>query len=350
MNDDDIKIETNKMLSEYEKLRQIKDCFYHNKEECRGKIKLAHSIQKNKRLSILTERIGENDVLYSFKDFESSSKHFIEKLIPIGKGKASTFFGFCDYHDTVIFSEIENKEFCDNEEHCFLHSYRSFAHSYHRKMEETKGNSQENPFSKENPEDFNREFLRGNLLAVNDLNLHKKSLDKWIEYREYDKLDYLSVILPELYPIACSSMISPFYTPKGKLFNYSINPDEPYSPVMLTVLPDFHQTIIIVACFGNDEKGVDLLDEIESLSDFHFRKFISTMMLYFAENTFFSPFIWETLGKKGQRLLCDEYEKSIIYGMTDDLSDFEYSKLNLLNPKFEYKKMKKQLLTFKRTR
>lgn len=340
MTDDEIKIEFNKKRSQYNQLRLIKECFYHKKEECRGKIKQSHSIQQNKRLSILTENIEGNEMLYTFNSFETSVDYFVKKLIPIGKGKASTFFGFCDYHDTILFSEIENNEFIDNDEHCFLHSYRSFAHSYHRKLEEAKGNSVDNPFNKENSEEYNRSHLQGNLMAVNDLRNHKKSLDEWIEYKQYDKLDYFCVILPELYPIACSSLISPFYTPKGNLFNYHANPQILYSPIMLTVLPDFKQTIVIVSCFGNDEMGINLLDEIEGLSDYHFRRYISTMMLYFAENTFISPLIWETLGKNGKRLLCDEYQKSILYGMIEPLNKFEYANLNLFNPKFEYNRMK----------
>ena len=306
MDDDEFKIEFNKKRSQYNQVRLIKECFYHRKEECKGKIKQAHSIQQNKRLSILTEIIDGNEKLYTFTCFETSKNHFVEKLIPIGKGKASTFFGFCDYHDSVLFSEIENNEFKDNYEHRFLHSYRSFAHSYHRKMEETKGNlSEDNPIKKDNTEEFNKTFLSGNLMAVNDLNKHKKLLDTWIENKQFDEIESLSYVLPELYPIACSSLISPFFTPKGRPFNYHDNPNIPFSPIMLTVLPDFNQTIIIISCFGNDNMGTELLDEIDGLSNYHFLKFISTMMIYFAENTFFSPLIWQTLGQKGRRLLCD---------------------------------------------
>ncbi|MDO8898919.1 MAG: hypothetical protein Q7V19_14815, partial [Bacteroidales bacterium] len=199
MDDDKFKIEFNKKRGQYNQVRLIKECFYHKKNECRGKIKQAHSIQQNRRLSILTENIAGNEMLYTFTSFETSRNYFIEKLIPIGKGKASTFFGFCDYHDSVLFNEIENNEFKDCDEHCFLHSYRSFAHSYHRKIEEAKGNSSnDNPIKKDNPEEFNKIFLQGNLLAVNDLNKHKKLLDKWIENKQYDEIDYISYVLPEL--------------------------------------------------------------------------------------------------------------------------------------------------------
>lgn len=40
-------IEFNKVFGEHKKIRTIKECFYHKKEECKGNIKQSHSIQRN---------------------------------------------------------------------------------------------------------------------------------------------------------------------------------------------------------------------------------------------------------------------------------------------------------------
>lgn len=47
------KIEINRLYSKYLSNAEIRDCFYHKKEECVKKIKSAHSIQRNGRLSLL---------------------------------------------------------------------------------------------------------------------------------------------------------------------------------------------------------------------------------------------------------------------------------------------------------
>ncbi len=338
---EDYQIEFNKDFSKYKHLRTIKECFYHKKDECKGKIKQAHSIQRNKRLSIIEEEISGNKMLYTFTEFEIGQKEFIKKLIPIGKAKASTFFGFCDYHDTILFSEIENKEFDNSDKHCFLHSYRSFAHSYHRKNEEKKGNSTINPINKNYSEQFNKSLLTGNTFAINDLKYYKHYLDKWIENNEFGQLEYFSVVFPGLYPIACSSLISPFVSLKGYPINNHSNPNIPWSPIMLTVLPDFTQTIIIFACFPNDKNGITFLNELEELSDYHLKKVVSTLLIYYAENTFFSPLLWNKLGKKGQKLLCREIEYGITLGMRKIPTKFEYTRLNLFKDQYEYSKLKK---------
>ena len=102
----DQQIKFNKIYGEHKKMRTIKECFYHKKDECNGDIKQSHSIQKNGRLSIIEEELNGNNMIYTFTSFDVGTEEFIKTLRPIGKGKASTFFGFCDYHDSKLFSEI----------------------------------------------------------------------------------------------------------------------------------------------------------------------------------------------------------------------------------------------------
>ena len=129
------KIEFRKTINTFSKLGKIQECFYHDKQLCQGEIKQSHSIQRNGRLSLIEGDVNGNKMIYTFTETEIDENTLIKSLKPVGKGSASTFFGFCDYHDTHLFSPIESKPFNDSSEHLFLHSYRSFAHSYHRMKE-----------------------------------------------------------------------------------------------------------------------------------------------------------------------------------------------------------------------
>lgn len=333
------KTEFKKALKQYKHSRKIKECFYHNKEECKGSIKQAHSIQKNKRLSIIDELVDNNRVLYTFTEFETGTVRFIKTLIPIGKSNASTFFGFCDKHDTELFSTIENKEFDGSDEHCFLHSYRSFAHSYHRKKEERKGVTTNNPVNNSYTDEYKEQWLKGNEYAISDLDYYRKDLDVWIEKKDYSQLEYFTVVFPELFPIACSSLISPFYSLRGKAMNNHSDPSIPWSAIMLTVLPDFTQTIVIFACFPNDESGIRFLDELTELNDYKFKKVLTSILIFFSENTFFSPSLWNRLGTSKQRILCDEIEKGIKLGFLEMPNQFEYAKLNLFDDRYSYERL-----------
>lgn len=59
----------------------------------------------------------------------------MEEFGEIGIKAASTFTGFCNYHDTVIFSEIENKDYEESEYQNFLYAFRSCIREYVKKKE-----------------------------------------------------------------------------------------------------------------------------------------------------------------------------------------------------------------------
>lgn len=325
-------IELKRRISELKKYSRIKDCFYHDKTSCHGEIKLSHSIQRNGRLSILEEEVNGNKVIYSLSSFTSTEKKFIQKLDPIGKAKASTFFGFCDYHDSNIFSPIENHPFDNSDKHCFLHSYRAFAHSYHNKNEEYKSPPL---LLKDFPQHIKKEIEQATKIGVDDMNFYKKRIDLMIEEKDYSGLQYFTCILPDLYPVACSTCITPDYTYMGTPMNNHLNPNMRFSPIMATVLPDSDQTIIILSCFSNDKKAELFIDEIETLNDYNLKKVISTLLISYAENTFFSPSLWNKLGKNGQQLLCKELE-SIRTGF---IEEFPQVTTNLFEDRFSMKRL-----------
>ncbi|HVA98048.1 MAG TPA: hypothetical protein VNG53_04060 [Bacteroidia bacterium] len=333
MTPSDFKQTFKKTRSEFINRGRISECFYHDKSECKGIIKQSHSIQRNNRLSIIEGTVNGQNVIYSFTGLEFSTDGSIETLKPIGKKVASTFFGFCEYHDTLLFSPIENFAFDDSDYHCFLHSYRSFAHSYHIKKESLKAYSTEpnRDYSFGRSELY--QLVLGTQLAVNELETEKKKLDHLIQNKSYGDLEYLTYILPKKIPIACSSIINPEYSYKNKPLNNNVN--EPYSMIMLTVLPDYDKTIIILACFEDDTKGKLFLDELNNIkSNLDFEKAISSVLINNAENTFFSPDVWTALGRQGQRQLCLELE-DVIKVIP---KKFVHSKINFFDQKFSSSK------------
>jgi hypothetical protein len=114
--------------------------------------------------------------------------------------------------------------------------------------------------------------------------------------------------------------------------NNHIDSSIPYSHIMLTVLPDNNKTIIIFACFSDDEKGKLFLDELNELYPLPLEKAISSILITCAENTFFAPTLWDKLGAKGQRQLCDELELAASHFHAP--KSFPRSKINFFDTKF----------------
>lgn len=123
-----------KNLSKLKKNSEIRECFHHKKEECKGDIKNAHSISRSGRMDLIKGLVNKNEKVYSLSEIIIENDIVKKVIKDIGWSQAaSTFFGFCDHHDTNLFLPIENNnDFNESLEHCFLHSYRSFAFTYHQ--------------------------------------------------------------------------------------------------------------------------------------------------------------------------------------------------------------------------
>jgi hypothetical protein len=328
-----------KSLAEIKRTSTIKECFHHNKSECKDPIKQSHSIQRNGKLSVIESEVKGNNSVYTFTSVIPSDSSPIHDLKPIGKGEASTFFGFCDYHDTTLFSPIENFPFdINSDKHCFLHSYRSFAHSYHRKHEELKSISADNVLTRNTPKEDIALQKKGVEIGIRDMAERKKYLDISLDTEQYDNLEYLVYSKEGIYPFAVSSMMSPKVSYYNKPMNNHIDSDVPYSHPLITFLPDEKSTIVIIAAFPNDTKAVNLLDELGSLNDWKREKAITSLIIANCENTFFSPKFWNSLTKKEKRLLLDEFVIN-----TNELKyndSFFISRFNFFDRRYEITNLK----------
>ncbi|CAM1355873.1 hypothetical protein [Tenacibaculum halocynthiae] len=303
----------NRKIPKFKKLGKIKECFHSNHQECNGKIKQAHSIQRNGKISLIESEVNGNLSVYTFTNFKSSEKSVIETLVPLGKKVASTFYGFCDFHDSSLFSDIENFETdIDKEKHLFLHTYRSFAHSYHKKKEELNLWSEEFEKSEFNSKSGFSQFMRSKMehdckIALEELNSKKQILDDILESKTYSKLEYLVYQKEGLYPFAVSSQMSPKVTYKGSPMNNHEDANIPYENPIITLLPDIKHTTAIIGIFPLEKKSSKLLNELENLNDLKLERAITSLIIANCENTFFSPLFWEKLNKKSQRKLIDEF-------------------------------------------
>jgi len=323
------------VMQQYKRTGKITECFCSDKDACKGAIKQSHSIQRNGRLSIIEGEVNGNRSLYTFTEMVSDELNLYKSLRPIGKAEASTFFGFCDFHDSSLFARIENQPFDNSDEHCFMHSYRSFAHSYHRKKEELKAYTADSEYTRLIPRDVLFGMIRGAEVGVNEIMQRKLNLDTLLEVKDFAGLEYFTLVLPKKFPIACSSIISPPFSYKNKPMNNHGNPNIAYSQIMLTVLPDHDETIIILACFPDDARAIDFIDELDDLYPTQREKAISSIIISCAENTFFAPAVWNQLAAKGQKILCAELQQSA----KSNAKSFVHSKINFFDTRFSAKRL-----------
>lgn len=291
----------------------IKDCSHPTKEECKLPIKNAHSLQRQGSLKYLEKNINGNAFIYCHTEREYNKKYFFLDLKPVGRKDSSTFFGFCEYHDTEVFKIIENDpEATDinNDEHLFLHTYRSFSHSYHLKYQEMKLFTSEEEeiasYLKNKYGEKIQEVITGIQLALNDFEAPKKKLDKLLVEKKYAELHYLCYEYPYRCSIASSGVSTPGHYKNGEGFNLSSDPLFVYSDIFTTVLPLKNRTVIILAAFSDDEKAIKYLDEFQNIpSELEFQKYLSFHIINNLENTFVSPLFYDKKDIKWRQSYCE---------------------------------------------
>jgi hypothetical protein len=91
---------------------------------CRGKIIRAHSLQK-----ATFKAHSRQGHVYEFDPFSFRDRGDPPTLV--GINDATTFTGFCEYHDNTLFATIENEAFKAHPKQFFLHNFRAAAQAYY---------------------------------------------------------------------------------------------------------------------------------------------------------------------------------------------------------------------------
>ncbi|MDA2623234.1 SEC-C domain-containing protein [Bacillus cereus] len=296
----------------------FKICMAFDKENCDKTIKGAHSIQNNRILN----RISEDGHVYCFKgEADENGVNTIFKKI--SKNKASTFFGFCDIHDTELFLPIEQKEYSQESIQNFLFAFRAHAIQFHKKQRELKSIqniSKEFPYLLFDPTIIN--WYRVTLLAISDCerdysifrnhNLTGNFNGLRTIYRQLDfEVDFA----------VCSSFAVQYDLNKKQINDIYFDKSEEKMPsIYINVYPIENGTNIILSYHLEDErKYKEYFDQLESLSHKDLLNHLSFLIIEYAENVFFSPTFVERLNDKQKESILKSFGSSILISDKFDL-------------------------------
>ncbi|MGZ9782481.1 SEC-C domain-containing protein [Bacillus pseudomycoides] len=272
---------------------KIKECLYPDSKQCEGKIKNAHSLQNNGVLSkisedghvvILNTEFGKDGLIYDVKD-ES-------------KNKATTFTGFCDKHDTLVFRDIETKEIDVNSSNqCFLFAYRAFALEMHKKKELLKSLQQ---LFKVRPSiakvsDFVADY-RFKELALKDLFEYKLLFDDALMNENYDMIQSTTFTFDYEISMASCGAFTLTHDIKGNVVNdtYSME-DERLKTLFFTILPNGGESYFIFSWIKDETDFFkDYIHQLESLTKDQFRNYINNFLPAYTENLVVAPSLWRS--------------------------------------------------------
>ena len=179
------------------------------KTACKGKIVRAHTIQRSGGL----EKIARSGHVYQFSPSFSAlvSEYGRTRPILVGIKKATTYTGFCSFHDADIFRQIETSPFESIRAHCFLLAYRAICRELYAKRSVVDQlqfmSSLDRGMATEEQRNFQDTFqlyANGAQAGKADLERHKLEFDSALIARNYDAVQFYVLRFSNLPDFFCS--------------------------------------------------------------------------------------------------------------------------------------------------
>lgn len=277
----------------------IKQCLHPAKEQCSGKIVKAHAIQNN---GILT-KLSENGMLTTL---DGTSNLIFQDSDEKGRGIATTFSGFCSYHDKVLFQEIEDKKFLSTEKQIFLFTYRTAAWHYHKKEEEYRRNQlflQRMNFKGYPTSKDSQEFMNALALGMSDNKIKKEILDTALLANNYDIINYSIWEIPYEIHFAVSMQHEPIFDLMGNKIN-DYESLEPMTSIFLNIFPAEKKSYCIWSWLKKDDQIMSAFSSQFMNLNFNERiNFLNNQLPLWTNSIVISPILWKQWGKSTQEAL-----------------------------------------------
>ena len=303
-----MQIKFSKLLSEIDRDTKVVECLCPRKNECSGKIIKAHSIQNNRIL----KKIAYKGVVNQIK---GENLIFKQDGSEVGRKIATTFSGFCNYHDNELFKPIELKNYDpNNKEQEFFFAYRALAmelnlkkiaENRYKKMAEVFGQNQ-----------FFTNILHGTKLTINELTERNDLFHEAILNKNFELISTKTIELDKEYLIAVSSIFAIEYDFKGNIINdfseLVKNNNNKMKIIFLTIFPQENKTFVLLSYLKENASTFEFLDEqLLKIDKTTIIKRLNLLIANYCENVVYSPKNWQKINKNEKQELIKTFSKEL---------------------------------------
>ena len=279
---------------------------------CSREFGKAHSVQKSK-----LEEIEEGRKVLHIQSHPMTG---IPHVKDIGIRQASTFYGFCNYHDDQLFAPFEKRPLTLNRENALLLAFRGMSiHMYYkrrRKATDLFGNVSNHlvPSDLQGYDELTRSGLK-RLLHFAEQTYDQ--MGKAILKRHFSNAYYYALILDRVPDILCS---------EASIINFGFDRSlvrekpQPYDFLTLSLLPYRQRSgIAIFAWHGKCKTNEKFLKSLMSLGKREVPDAIARFAFAYLNNFYFSPKWWRQLSEEKKCCLMNKaVNRTLIPDLTAD--------------------------------
>ena len=288
-----------------------KECLHPNSPaECKGKIVKSHTVQR-----ALLKKIARNNHVYS-PDINMRANEDPFCLVRKGLKQASTFTGFCSYHDNQMFAPIEKQAFELTEHNIFLLTYRSMARGFYVGRE----NNQLFMFSTDTPltSDENTGPIHGVFiedprfddLVMKDLEVFAK-MQKAYARCSYAGTQFYAIELDTVPEILCSGMTNVEFDFAGSRLQ-SVTQEDSQDLITMSLLPFRNKYgVAIFSWYERSDVNERFIRSLLSIPKGDIPNAIVRFVFQHFENFFVSPRWWDNLSATIQKRLLERLSSTI---------------------------------------
>lgn len=278
---------------------------------CKGNIIRAHSIQRSGGLT----QIAVDGHVYMLDSHLSSiiknNGSLSHKLI--GVRDATTFTGFCQYHDNETFKPIENTPFIPSQQSAFLLAYRAICRELYAKKFQyeligtlEKGDKGLSPEMQQAFQEYIKTYKEGVKAGLDDINHYKTLSDGLLLAGDFSDVSYYAVLFDTVPDFMCSSAILLEMDFKGNqlqtLEDFS-KTNNRLKQITFSLIGTDSGGAAIFSWLGENPLGIRFIDSLDSFSDADLPHAICRFSFEFFENVAISPKWWDDLAAKDKQIL-----------------------------------------------
>ncbi len=259
----------------------------------------AHTVQRARTLESLID--SANHVLTFYPYVWQRTRPL--PLQRRGWREASTFTGFCGYHDSATFGPIEREEPPITPEACFLFSYRALCHELFQKLAADQAfpvllRHGDRGFSSEDQREYQRRSrasAAGLKKAIVDLNAVKTVADTALLRKDYSGWRFLALTFEGPLSLATSGAPTPNRDLSGAPLQVLHDPNSALEHLYVSVVAHGVGVLVVFGWQGHHLAPERWAASLLSLSADVLPSWLVQFVFSHLENVFFSAAWWEGL-------------------------------------------------------
>lgn len=302
--------------------------------ECSGEPIRSHTIQRRGGLSAISEVGHVISIKKGFEDNFQNDGEIVPKIL--GLRSASTFSGFCSFHDTDMFRPIETGKVNLDNEAAFLMAFRALSYEFltkessirvidvQRELDRGKTFEEQCYLQK-----FLHYYAEGAKLALQDLRKWKNQFNRAFLEHQFDAYAFCAIEFSEILPVVGCGGFYPVIDFDGKTLQKLAHGNSPLENILfnLTVLND--RTVAVLSWNRNYEAASrQFAKSFLSIPDAEKANAMIRLVFEHLENVYILPSWW--------RDRSDEEKKAIIRRSMSGLPTAATHEHNLLPDGIEY--------------